>query len=300
MRAEAGLLLLVCWGGLLAAPPQKKKDRAAEGYAGTEACVACHEEQGKGYAKTRHGALERETGQGWKDYSCEACHGPGQKHGEVAEAKFIVNHAKATPKEADASCLGCHKNQATHAGRVHGSHSAGQVGCGSCHGVHQEKPHAAATCGGCHTDVVAQFLRPHAHRITRGTVECVDCHNPHGSLERAGLRGTARTRNNEPGCLNCHADKRGPFAFEHAPMRLEGCGSCHEPHGSANPRMLNRAEVMNLCLECHANLPAPGNRTGTLGAVAPGTHDLRLPLYRNCTTCHTKIHGSHVNRDFLR
>ena len=120
------LLLGALAFGVGAAPPPQR-DRAAAGYAGTEACVACHEEQGKGYAKTRHGALEREAGRGWKDYSCEACHGPGQKHGEAAEAKFILNHAKATPKEADASCLGCHKNQATPAGRVHGSHSAASL-----------------------------------------------------------------------------------------------------------------------------------------------------------------------------
>ena len=293
------LLVFALFAALAAAAP-KKKDWEAGGYVGTEACLACHEDMGKAFLKTRHGAMEKDTGRGWKDYSCESCHGPGLKHGEAAEAKFILNHAKAAPKEADASCLTCHKNQATHAGRVHGSHSAGQVACVSCHSVHHEKPKPASTCASCHTDVVVQFLRPHAHRMGPGTVSCVDCHNPHGSLQNAGLRGTARTRNNEPGCLNCHADKRGPFAFEHAPMRLEGCGSCHEPHGSANPRMLNRAEVMNLCLECHSNLPAPSNRTGTLGSVATGMHDLRLPIYRNCTSCHVKIHGSHVNRDFLR
>jgi hypothetical protein len=33
-------------------------------------------------------------------------------------------------------------------------------------------------------------------------------------------------------CVKCHGDKRGPFTFEHAPVRLEGCGACHQPHGS--------------------------------------------------------------------
>ena len=61
---------------------------------------------------------------------------------------------------------------------------------------------------------------------------------------------------NEPGCFNCHGDKRGPFTFEHAPVRFEGCQACHEPHGSANPRMLTRANVRFVCLECHANLPS--------------------------------------------
>ena len=65
---------------------------------------------------------------------------------------------------------------------------------------------------------------------------------------------------NEPGCFKCHGDKRGPFTFEHAPVRFESCATCHEPHGSANPRMLTRPVVQQVCLECHANLPAAVNR----------------------------------------
>ena len=107
---------------------------------------------------------------------------------------------------------------------------------------------------------------------------------------------------NEPGCFGCHGNLRGPFTFEHAPMRLEGCAACHEPHGSANPRMLTRANVSNLCLECHSNiLGASGSSaSGAMGGIPTGVHDLRSPRFQNCTVCHVKIHGSHVNRDFLR
>ena len=83
---------------------------------------------------------------------------------------------------------------------------------------------------------------------------CVDCHNPHGSF-KPGLMRMANA--NEPGCFKCHGDKRGPFTFEHAPVREEGCQSCHMPHGSANAKMLIRQEVRLVCLECHANLPVP-------------------------------------------
>ncbi len=84
----------------------------------------------------------------------------------------------------------------------------------------------------------------------------------------------------------------------HPPVRLEGCRVCHEVHGSANPRMMVRHEVLNLCLECHANLPVPN--PPALGVVPPAFHDLRDPRFRNCTICHQKIHGSHVDRNFLR
>ena len=126
---------------------------------------------------------------------------------------------------------------------------------------------------------------------------CVDCHNPHGSILPAMTQTFAA---NEPGCFQCHGDKRGPFTFEHPPVRFEGCPACHEIHGSANPRMLIRAEVRYVCLECHANLPGVNNKTGTIGVVPPSFHDLRSPIFQNCTVCHQKIHGSYVDRNLLR
>jgi DmsE family decaheme c-type cytochrome len=320
-------ILLVVSALAFAGPKKARTDK--EGYAGTEACLVCHEDMGKAFLKSRHGTIETDAGRGWKGQSCESCHGPGTKHGEAAEAKFILNHVKANPREADASCLSCHKNQATHAGRISGSHSKVQVACVSCHSVHHaiadnslplfrdlsaKSPAALARlalpttrstrvneiCSSCHASAWASFQRPHGHAVPQGAMSCVDCHNPHGTSRPFGLNTTARTTNNEPGCFKCHADKRGPFAFEHAPVRMEGCSACHENHGSANPRLLNRPEVSRLCLECHSNTPALNNRSGTLGTTPTGFHDLRLPLYRNCTSCHTKVHGSHINRDLLR
>ena len=101
-------------------------------------------------------------------------------------------------------------------------------------------------------DVWAQFQKPFHHKLPEGAMSCVDCHNPHGSIRPAMTQIFGA---NEPGCFNCHGDKRGPFTFEHAPVRFEGCPTCHEPHGSANPRMLDRPQVQLVCLECHANLP---------------------------------------------
>jgi DmsE family decaheme c-type cytochrome len=130
--------------------------------------------------------------------------------------------------------------------------------------------------------------------LATGAVKCADCHNVHG---RTLGNSFAATSANEPGCNKCHGDKRGPFVFEHAPVRQEGCSGCHEPHGSANPRMLNRAEVHLQCLECHTNTT---NNASVSGTTPPAFHNLRDPRIKNCTTCHVKIHGSHVNRALLR
>jgi DmsE family decaheme c-type cytochrome len=154
-------------------------------------------------------------------------------------------------------------------------------------------------CASCHLNEWAQFQRPFHHKLPEGAMSCVDCHNPHGSIRPAMLQSFAA---NEPGCFTCHGDKRGPFTFEHAPVRFEGCQACHEPHGSANPRMLTRADVRFVCLECHANLPTGSSsitaRVG--GVVPPAFHDLRLPVFQNCTVCHQKIHGSHMDRNLLK
>jgi DmsE family decaheme c-type cytochrome len=191
-------------------------------------------------------------------------------------------------------------------------HSKNQVSCVACHAVHQgpealvarKNPTINKQCGSCHTSALAEFQRPYRHKLLEGAMSCTDCHNPHGTF----LWRSVRLANaNEPGCLNCHGDKRGPFAFEHPPVKMEPCSTCHEPHGSANPRMLTRHEVRFQCLECHSNIgnisaaPAqPSSQNGVLGGIPPAFHDLRSPRFRNCTTCHMKIHGSHVNRDFLR
>ena len=209
--------------------------------------------------------------------------------------------------KADETCLTCHLNQPTHIGRIQSGHARSRVSCLSCHRMHKPETESLVTrkpasinqqCSSCHLSAWSQFQRPHAHRLVQGAMSCTDCHNPHGSFF---LRQVRTFSANEPGCFKCHSDKRGPFTFEHAPMRLEGCSSCHEVHGSANPRMLTRHEVRYVCLECHSNMPA--QTTGAqpvIGVVPPAFHDLRSPRFRNCTICHQKIHGSHVDRNLTR
>ena len=278
-------------------------------YAGSESCQICHEDIFEGFQKNRHAALDADAKGGWEGRACESCHGPGAKHLESMEAGDVLNPAKVEPMRADETCLECHLNEPTHTGRIRGSHARNQVSCVACHSVHAEPPpktggrhlHAKINmeCAECHSSSWASFQRPHAHKLPQGAMSCLDCHNPHGSFLPKGIR---TVQANEPNCLNCHGDKRGPFVFEHAPMRLEGCGACHESHGSANPRMLTRASVSNLCLECHSNIYRSDgtSASGALGGIPTGFHDLASPRFQNCTICHVKIHGSHVNRDFLR
>jgi len=80
--------------------------------------------------------------------------------------------------------------------------------------------------------------------------------------------------------------------FEHEPVKVEGCTSCHIPHGSPNPHLLKVSNVNLLCLQCHtasfAN--APG---------APSFHN-QSTQFQACTICHTQIHGSNIDKFFFR
>jgi predicted CXXCH cytochrome family protein len=86
-------------------------------------------------------------------------------------------------------------------------------------------------------------------------------------------------------CQTCHADKTGPFVIEHDAVRVEGCMACHDAHGSPNRHMLSFQSVGELCYSCHALVPSFHSR------FTPETV---------CTNCHTSIHGSFLDRSFLR
>ncbi len=292
-----------------AAAEPAKDAPATYTYVGSEVCQACHEDTFNAFQKSPHQAVNLDKKHGWDGKSCESCHGPGSKHAESASAEDVRNPRKLAPAATDRLCLQCHLNQPSHSGRIQNSHAKNQVSCAACHSIHAHGPLGLVArkpaaineqCASCHITQWAQFQKPFKHRLPEAAMSCVDCHNPHGSFRPAMTQTFAA---NEPGCFRCHGDKRGPFTFEHAPVRFESCSRCHEPHGSANPRMLVRQEVRFVCLECHANLPGGGSATGSraaLGVAPPAFHDLRSPRYRNCTTCHQKIHGSHVDRNLLR
>ena len=143
---------------------------------------------------------------------------------------------------------------------------------------------------------------PFKHRVNEGFMNCTDCHNPHGTFQPTWANG-ARPRHvetakaNEEPCINCHAEKRGPFVFEHAPLRVDGCMACHVP----TDRQLADVDgpvVFTLCLECHNGADSFG-RTATGAPVPFQFHNLRSPLFQNCTNCHTHIHGSNTSAFFL-
>ena len=275
-----------------AGPPQKNE------YVSSATCSSCHEDLAKKFSHNPHQILETSEKKGWKDQSCESCHGPGQAHVDAGDGSQIFAFTKVSAREVSKKCLTCHAKTEAHAGGPTSLHGKNQLACTECHSVHQPKESlhlltekSDPLCITCHKEMQAAFAKPFRHRLQEGAIHCVDCHAPHGGLNPRQMN---TARGNEVACAKCHSDKRGPFAFEHAAMRLEGCVACHEPHGSVNPKMLVRSQLHLLCLECHSTAP------GILASQPPSFHDLRSARFQNCTTCHLKVHGSNVNKFLLR
>lgn len=259
---------------------------AAPAYAGEEMCAACHDEATASYAASPHRVLSSED-RPEALRACEACHGPGGEHADEAGAVMgaLRTFAASQPAaERSAPCLACHGG----ASKLHdfrsGEHALAGVACTDCHRVHAaaedllSKPEPAL-CYGCHLDIKARFALPEHHKVPEGVMGCGDCHNPHGNRRFALMRGSdSRER-----CERCHADVQGPYVFEHAGAFVEGCERCHDPHGSLNRHLLVRQQVAQLCYECHT--------------VTPTDHV--QPSFRDCTRCHTAIHGSNFNAYFL-
>jgi DmsE family decaheme c-type cytochrome len=281
-----GIIVFVVFGALLSSVRQQANDHPT--LVGNDTCLACHDIEDQ-YSRTPHARVD-----------CESCHSPGSRHvdsgGEfIADVSFRVR----TEQWATSQCMDCHGRQPGLAGFHRGAHGRNNVSCASCHRMHPERPIFAllradqtTLCSDCHRSARADFMKPYRHPVLEGAMTCSSCHNVH--IEEVRPMRTLAAAGPAEECVACHTDKRGPFLFEHVPVQTEGCQQCHHAHGSINPRLLRRTQMHQLCLECHTFTP------GVLGSQPPSFHDIRSPRFRNCTTCHREIHGSHADRLFLR
>ncbi len=265
---------------------------AAGATTGSETCAECHSdhyEQMKGDSK--HGQAS-DPHSPFSNEGCETCHGPGGNH-VLKEGKAAISFVKdpAPAHIRNAMCLNCHQGE----GRTewHTSiHEAEDMACNDCHSVHKpdrvlERTTQTEVCYACHKVRQAQSFRAFRHPIREAKVICSDCHNPHGSSGEASLNQYTINEN----CYTCHAEKRGPFLFEHSPA-TEDCSLCHQVHGSNHPAMLVR-QAPQLCQACHSNVSGDGSgHTRFLQDFQNSGNRARFVVGQNCTNCHSKVHGS--------
>ena len=282
-------------------------------------CTRCHD-QGEtspllSIYQTRHGVMADGRTPG-----CQSCHGPSLAHVKNAQDSDprpevdVAFGKKSTTSVAQQvqTCLACHRNgQRNH---WDGSqHQASGLACTSCHEMHVrddkvlDRQSQPQVCFTCHKTERAQIHRVSTHPLDAGKIACSNCHNPHGSTgEKLMVKGSV----NET-CFQCHAEKRGPFLWEHQPV-TESCTTCHTPHGS-NISPLLKVRMPYLCQACHtgdhaaqvnsgANLQDGGVTTAN-GLLPQASAAGRAQMAgRACLACHSLVHGSNhpAGAKFLR
>jgi DmsE family decaheme c-type cytochrome len=259
---------------------------AGSTYVGADTCKTCHADvYDKTFVNTPHGALLKEGKHG-----CEDCHGAGSAHVEGGGDKTKIFSFKGVrPETISRRCMTCHEANPEQREFMRSTHNENGVNCLSCHSVHNSKleyllvQKQTPLCFSCHAEQRADFQKPFHHRVEEGLIQCNDCHNPHGALRDRQLRSTP---DQDIICFKCHSDKRGPFVFEHEPVKGEGCQTCHTAHGSPYPRMLLTARINSLCLQCHVTIPS-------------GPHPQNA-IRQDCILCHMSIHGSNIDPRFFR
>ena len=263
--AKPLLVALLIAGATLCARAQRADDSA---YVGSNTCEECHRQGYRRFSATKMAKAFFDAPKSELEAKgCEACHGPGREHVEKARdhdrarsqgvtyegprsGEFILRFGKDSPlstRDQNARCLQCHEKGQRVFWRG-SAHEARGLACVTCHQVHQNRPPLVAA---------ARFTQPLTDNMLfpkRTQMEvCLDCH----PMRKAQLQRSS-----------------------HMPLR-EGamtCASCHNPHGTPNPKLLVAATVNETCYKCH-----PERRGPFLWEHAP--------VMENCLNCH-ESHGS--------
>jgi predicted CXXCH cytochrome family protein len=235
-------------------------------------CLECHADKTKG--KAVHSAIA--TG-------CLSCH-------EV-RANKDVTRVKLTTSTPQALCLTCHadKDAATLKGTIH---SPAVRDCVKCHDPHtsdnknqllkaETGDKGQNICLDCHTQGLNVPAKGSRHAAL--DMGCDTCHTTH----KVGEKGKQEFDNHlvkavPELCITCHDVKDAALikAHQDQPFGSATCTQCHDPHQSAQPKLMARFThppfADKTCEVCHA--PA---KDGKVVLTNADTKAL-------CVTCHAE------------
>jgi predicted CXXCH cytochrome family protein len=160
-------------------------------------------------------------------------------------------------------------------------------------GAQATKPQAPATaapgsCMSCHAALVKQAV-PHDP-----VSECSTCH----TQDKGNAHKFTPVAEGAALCTTCHEVAKATDKFVHGPVAVGDCVTCHNPHGSANKRLL-RTPGAKLCEQCHEDMTAKlaskrfahaPVKTDCVGCHNPHASPIRYQLKAQgsalCLSCH--------------
>jgi hypothetical protein len=165
-------------------------------------CFACHTTGGAAGERLEPERLEAGV-------SCEACHGPGERHVAAVRSKNFKDLQIYNPSGLD-------------------SFELSQEFCGSCHQSFDTVMSRSGQGGAANIRFQPyRIFNSSAHLINDRRLSCVACHDPHKPTSRDAAFYDAR-------CFACHLKSpKEPKTRERAagacPVAAKDCASCHMP-----------------------------------------------------------------------
>jgi predicted CXXCH cytochrome family protein len=319
---------------------------------GNDLCLFCHTIESGAYSHkplTEKGCLECHNPHGGETKThlraktvrtlCDQCHKDVVKgkreHEPIATGGCLACHAphrsdyrNLLHQKPNRVCLDCHVVFADRIKQASVVHKPVGEDCLQCHDAHASdrskllKDPVRELCFSCHEDIrltVENAQTPHGALTEIG--ECMNCHDAHASGQPHLLKNVTRTL-----CLKCH-DKEirtpsgkipdmtgilGTGNTLHGPITINNCTECHQIHGGARPRLLNKEfppsfyssfteDNYELCFSCHDPSLALIPRTTSLTGFRDGDRNLHFVHVNQktkgltCRACH-EIHAGNSEK----